>query len=319
MFPPAPFNMGERAIRMTQTPNMLRIADFRVSETPPPQGRPMSPYFAGHDQRRTNYLQIVREATGEELAEAGNLAYLRLKVELDTWTQAYHFLLQAIPQPSTGLDHAQEHQQVTEASLAPSAAAPKLPDGPLNRADFQMVKWWTYKAYRDDHPRTNSDAAKAGDKEKPRGRTRLINNDENVMAEYIETIFGGSVTGEQVAKMREYSKSTWLEMLRNGVAPAKWGQVTLVALQYYRKQMYDKYPEFRLCADDWKLDKFATKFYPGFASQFIHKKALKKEEGEVESLATGSKRSNSSSIVDDSQPCQKRSKHTPSVSTPLKG
>lgn len=65
---------------------------------------------------------------------------------------------------------------------------------------------------------------------------------------------GTPVDKQQARYIRSTMKNIWQTLLKAKRAPPTWGQADMSALEYYRNNMYAKFPYLKLCDNDWKVD-----------------------------------------------------------------
>lgn len=76
-------------------------------------------------------------------------------------------------------------------------------------------------------------------------------------------------SGEKVSiqRLEEMSKSAnmaWNDLYYWRLDPETWAKKIDQAMKYFSYTMAQKYPEFRWCHGDWKVQEFATNRYPGW-------------------------------------------------------
>ncbi|KAJ6624387.1 hypothetical protein B0H10DRAFT_738192 [Mycena sp. CBHHK59/15] len=94
----------------------------------------------------------------------------------------------------------------------------------------------------------------------PRGGT-LVSQGVNVSARYIQDKNGKVVDGFHVTAMGKTAASIWFQFVEGKRAPKRWGEATADVLAAYNDKMCRKYPELRLCAENWKAQQIATLNY----------------------------------------------------------
>ena len=68
-------------------------------------------------------------------------------------------------------------------------------------------------------------------------------------------------------RLEEISKSAtmaWNDLYYWWLDPETWANKIDLAMKYFSYTMAQKYPEFRWCHGDWKVQEFATNCYPGW-------------------------------------------------------
>ncbi|KAJ7272105.1 hypothetical protein C8J57DRAFT_1599085 [Mycena rebaudengoi] len=184
----------------------------------------------------------------------------------------------------------------------------------LAQEDYPKVKFWTEQSYFDEKVSRKKANGKASmsDAQNLRGSRRLSNN-ENVMCWYIETAQGEPVPGSRAKVIRDQARKLWAHLHQTGNAPLHWEDATSHARDYYACEMYHKYPELRLCDDDYKVHRIATQCYPGWAEKYFPKhgfpggKTVKDEDGTEADTHSGLKRE-ASTVPESAVPPAKKQK-----------
>ncbi|ETW79937.1 hypothetical protein HETIRDRAFT_322022 [Heterobasidion irregulare TC 32-1] len=71
--------------------------------------------------------------------------------------------------------------------------------------------------------------------------------------------------------------------MQDRIAPIKWGNASVRAHDLLVRRLHSKYPELRLCQDNWKIEYIVTNDYPKWYESHSRKRELVKlEEGAVE-------------------------------------
>ncbi|SJL17288.1 uncharacterized protein ARMOST_20835 [Armillaria ostoyae] len=95
------------------------------------------------------------------------------------------------------------------------------------------------------------------------------NNDEtdqtgNVGMRYVEDKDGVPVSKAYTSVIQQQAYAIWTDWAKQGDAPPNWGSVSAAGKHKFKKVMLKEFPELRLCAFNWKLDKLATLYYPSW-------------------------------------------------------
>ncbi|OBZ71667.1 hypothetical protein A0H81_08372 [Grifola frondosa] len=149
-----------------------------------------------------------------------------------------------------------------------SSIASATSDTPLRRDDFPNVRYWDKRTYTIQATATKR-IAKLDDKPKQRGQTRAANG-ENVMFPFLEDEHGNELNGIKISTIRSVARGLWRELDEHGQAPEKWGKATNAVSALFYREMRAKFPEFKLCDDNWKLRELPQRPY---------------EEGKIEDVA----------------------------------
>jgi len=77
---------------------------------------------------------------------------------------------------------------------------------------------------------------------------------------------GNTVTKDRIKVMTDTAKKLWGDLHHYRQDPLTWRLATMMAAKYYSNHMCATFPEFRYCADNWKVQAFATIRYPDWSS-----------------------------------------------------
>lgn len=72
---------------------------------------------------------------------------------------------------------------------------------------------------------------------------------------------GHPIDDERLSSMSKEAKLAWATLHYYRLSPLNWGVKMTIAGEYFSNYMRAKFEEFRLCANDWKIDSFATVKY----------------------------------------------------------
>jgi hypothetical protein len=178
----------------------------------------------------------------------------------------------------------------TPLSLMSPAATNQAPSDTVmvRREDFPAVKYWHRHEWNDKE----DDATEVG--ERARGKSRSAKG-MNVKERFIEDEKGQTIDGHRARDIRAHARSIWIALADRKRAPATWGKADMETIRNYRHEMKAKFPELRLCDNDWKADLVATINYPSWRTNYIKSNIVKEEhpEGDAQ-LAPPSQCSSSS-------------------------
>jgi hypothetical protein len=73
---------------------------------------------------------------------------------------------------------------------------------------------------------------------------------------------GDQVSERRIKEMMEHAKQAWTQLYYHRLDPSSWKKKSEDAMRYFNTIMKTKFPEFRYCDGDWKVEKFATIKYP---------------------------------------------------------
>jgi hypothetical protein len=169
-------------------------------------------------------------------------------------------------------------------------AAKKAPSNPmaLKQADFPAVKYW----YRYQWSDKEDDSTELG--ERARGKSRSAKG-MNVKERFIEDENGQTIDGHRARDIRAHARSIWIALASCNRSPPTWGKADLETIRSYRHEMTAKFPELRLCDNDWKADLVATINYPSWRTNYMKSNVVKEEHPEDDVQLLPLPQSNSSS------------------------
>lgn len=113
----------------------------------------------------------------------------------------------------------------------------------LERADFPNVKFW-FK--HDWLKKVGTEAAKV----------------------FVETEHGKAVNVNRLDDIRKYARKFW-HTIDKGSAPPTWRQAPIEMKQMYYGLMIEKFPELKLCDNNWKADQIAATNYNSWHSYWV--------------------------------------------------
>ena len=121
-----------------------------------------------------------------------------------------------------------------------------LPPMELDQADYPDAKYWTLEDWQEYTNNANGEAnsSKLG---------FLCNED------------GDPVNKARLRVMMDMAKKLWSDLYRYRFDPVTWRFVGKAADEYFCNNMRVSFPEFTLCAENWKVKVFATIRYPDWS------------------------------------------------------
>ncbi|KAK6991702.1 hypothetical protein R3P38DRAFT_3290625 [Favolaschia claudopus] len=226
---------------------------------------------------------ILALASGEDLLQAGNAAYIGLMMERNIFEgqlaesrDYYQKLLAQITSLRTGEDTS----GFATSTLSSTASTLQ----PRDTGDFPGVKWWTQKDYNKDTMNLSTIDSEDEDDtsaKKYKGYPWVENKD-------------GVPLDKQQSKALAAHLRTALNFVGNKRrAPSHWSDADLEIVKYVRSEMYTAYPDLRLCLHHWKLNAIITLLYPSWKRGWVQNGGyiLKgEEENEVNVSGKGKKR-----------------------------
>ena len=169
----------------------------------------------------------------------------------------------------------------------PILARQPLPQ--LDQAEYPKVRQWAPDKYNGCRK-----AGKAGQGEGPEGGQKML-----VLSSYMEDENGRLVLPATRDAVRSMARSFFWQLMRNNLAPPKWGDVSLDISNEMIFQLESGFPWLWFCEDHWKAKRVATnsysQWYPGALIHFKEEQA-KAQQGIINVI----------DIDDDEPPCQRR-------------
>ncbi|KAH9946898.1 hypothetical protein B0H21DRAFT_883455, partial [Amylocystis lapponica] len=98
---------------------------------------------------------------------------------------------------------------------------------------------------------------------------------------YLEDDQGCTIPRARIDRMRDHARAIWNLFAENNRAPSTWSQAPLDVRNEFRTEMVSRFPELRLCEDDWKTDYLAMKNYPHWHKRRYPKTPVIKDEHQV--------------------------------------
>jgi hypothetical protein len=88
---------------------------------------------------------------------------------------------------------------------------------------------------------------------------------------FLTDVDGQPLNDDQIDKMTKHARLLWNSLYKQREDPETWGVRSMFASEYFSNNMRIKFPEFRWCEGDWKVQTFATVRFPDW-SQDVRKK-----------------------------------------------
>ena len=127
------------------------------------------------------------------------------------------------------------------------------PSPPLERKDFQDVRFWTLQEWN-DHKRHNESIRKLA---------------------FITTSGGGPIVNGRLEQMSEMARMLFNELHARGLAPSTWKAKSQTATDFFINTIVKKFPELRWCeGGSWKAEAFAVTRYPDCSRKFFNTGSL---------------------------------------------
>jgi hypothetical protein len=152
---------------------------------------------------------------------------------------------------------------------SPVTAAPSI-DARLNpsQKDFPDLRFWFKRDYTKvaNTKKLNDGITGLNQGARPRGRVRLVSENENVMNDFIELEDGTIVDGTTAENIRARFRDIFAEQKKTvermqETMPESWGQASVTFKKFLIKEVYEQFPYMRWCDNDWKVHFLATRVY----------------------------------------------------------
>ncbi|KAJ7760061.1 hypothetical protein DFH07DRAFT_771949 [Mycena maculata] len=136
---------------------------------------------------------------------------------------------------------------------------------PLDRNKYPLVLYWEAHEWMQHENVTKglSDGKAPG----PRGSLQASQG-INVSMCFVQSEDGKVIDGHQATRIRDLAHQLWGELGAHGLAPSSWQKGTRDIQDHVYAEVGKKYPEMRLCRDDWKTKHMATAIYSSWYSSF---------------------------------------------------
>ncbi|KAH9918104.1 hypothetical protein B0H21DRAFT_847417 [Amylocystis lapponica] len=245
---------------------------------------------------RAQMLRLTAENEAlrhENYENALNLSKLRGSHE--ELTRAYTGLLQVVS--TLQVSAARKSSAGTEDSTEEAEDSTVVPvkSGRYGQAKFSTRE--KFEAWRKSQ-RGASDINVAH-QESGEGEEGVDDDSGGKQCRYLEDDQGQTLSRVRVDRMRDHARAIWNHFAVSGRAPATWSQAPLDVRNEFRTEMVSRFPELRLCEDDWKTDYLATKNYPNWHKRRYPKTTVIKDEHHGHS--SRAKRTATSSSLTDSE------------------
>lgn len=154
----------------------------------------------------------------------------------------------------------------------------KDPPQPLNRNEFDNVKFWTKGSWnlheRARRGATDGNAKRVKKRSRPEKETPDDDCDSlepNTTHVYLEGEDGITVLKALVTQQGQRMRNLWATLSKHGLAPTTWSDADSLAVSFVDSAILNE-PRFhylRLCDDNWKLKYWITKNYPSWARNHL--------------------------------------------------
>ena len=142
-------------------------------------------------------------------------------------------------------NHNETHQlQSASQNTNNTFVTPPAPES-LQQSQYGKVKYWTKASWQDYVDRA---------KDKNRGR-------EPTWTEFMTDEKGVELSKQRHKELWEDAKMAWNSLYYRRLDPTTWSKKHTAAADYFYNTILQKYPEFRLCDGNWKLQMWATRRY----------------------------------------------------------
>ncbi|KAF8172593.1 hypothetical protein K438DRAFT_1772633 [Mycena galopus ATCC 62051] len=169
-----------------------------------------------------------------------------------------------------------------------SSAVNKSPDLP-KQADFAQIRYWNCSDFAD----ANSDLAEITEKKNRHDKLAFLEHENS-------TVFSKS----EIKAVGKAVYEVFQTLLDDGLAPKTWSQASSRATNILRTDLLAKFPDIRLCANNWKADPLASEKY----AQWSRRRKDKISKSSSRKLEKSSKRKRQSDSSELTRP-SKRARH----------
>lgn len=121
------------------------------------------------------------------------------------------------------------------------------PPFPCNQEDYADVRFWTRAEWTEYERKENAKGVRPN-------KLSFITQED-----------GSFIPRDRLSAMTREAQKLWGSLYRTRDDPHSWGNKTKTASDYFSNSMCLKFEEFRWCADDWKIEAFATIKFPDWA------------------------------------------------------
>ncbi|KAJ6472301.1 hypothetical protein C8R47DRAFT_1295676 [Mycena vitilis] len=206
-------------------------------------------YLSSHDSRHwSNFFSLntptLQNANHQNLLDAANPAYTRLftlyselSARHETLLQCYNTLATSIPQI---FHHIPNPLQIP----VPLAHSVQSSADPV-KSDYPLIRYWN----RSDLLEDDSDL------------TDISEDPCNNKLVFLEHKDGSPFSAAEITAVRKAAREAFATILDDGMAPSSWSHASSKATAVVRSELLHQFPDIRLCANHWKVDKVATEVY----------------------------------------------------------
>ncbi|KAF8156024.1 hypothetical protein B0H34DRAFT_517899 [Crassisporium funariophilum] len=210
---------------------------------------------------QTQDLQaILYSATHFALMAAGNEAhtglftdYMRTKIQLDAQLERVADLKEELKEARDSVKSIHKSRERDEesddresrrvSSMQQTIRIPMAPQAE-EEEDYPDVRFWNKKDWTEFESRAST-------------RNERVNR-----FGFLSDESGTRVSSERLKNMTETAKVAWNELYYWRLNPTTWTKRNDQDMQYFSATMCAKFPEFRWCQGDWKVQEFAKHKYP---------------------------------------------------------
>lgn len=250
-------------------------------------------------------------ATAEDLLRFNNSAFkllledheklkttcLALEANLQASRDLLDKMIQALPQVYSLVSGT-----VNDSSISPLASIINVGTAPSHPA-FTELDPATYdnatvKAYWTRNGYNKRDEFAVEDEEE---------GEKNKTMRFVVHADGRVINKARVDTIRWECRKVWEQLMQDRISPIKWGNASVRAHDLLVRRLRSKYPELRLCQDNWKIEHIATNDYPKWYETHGKKRELVKlEEGAVEATRPSKRRLSAPTLATKRQQLETR-------------
>lgn len=95
---------------------------------------------------------------------------------------------------------------------------------------------------------------------------------------FIEHEDGSPITDSEATQIRGTARSVFAQFMKDGTAPAKWGQISVLSQDFFFNVISERFPYIAMCEDMWKAQLLATLCYPSWHRNNREKIEKEKQE-----------------------------------------
>lgn len=131
--------------------------------------------------------------------------------------------------------------------------------------------------------------------------------EKNKTMRFVVHADGRVINKARVDTIRWECRKVWEQLMQDRISPIKWGNASVRAHDLLVRRLRSKYPELRLCQDNWKIEHIATNDYPKWYETHGKKRELVKlEEGAVEATRPSKRRLSAPTLATKRQQLETR-------------